>query len=509
MCSCININCQYRKFLKNRELYYIKNEDFLPDEYCIFHATKELKEEFTYYQNEIFKTIINEYIAYCVKETKKVDFSNSIFNIIFDVNNLDLKENDIDFTKTVFLKYFRMDNLKCNELIFKDTEFHNGGGIKNRVIDDNVNITSLEFRPFTLEKDFVIDIGNYANDKGLIEQSSGTIENIRFENHKDGDGIIYFIGFNEKLKEANFRNMILDNVSFQNCDLRNCYFLNAKVNETEFRNCEFLENSDYYSFNKYLNFILFSGIIVLIIFILMSLYIGNISENYYWLCGMVIPFILMSPINKHYSVQDEIKGFSEKEGYNNINTSLVETYKMLRENFARNDYQRSGDFFYSQRLTQLKSSRLPDKITYIFHYIINGFGENFIKPLFTFILLIFLFSGFYVQNKDFIATDQTPTFLVIETNDINKSLPTYKNQIYLDENNTLKQKRFISNKLNNEFKVRLIYSASQFISPFVAKNKNWFKTVSGNASILNLIETILLYIFFGAFILAVKNRIKR
>ncbi len=132
----------------------------------------------------------------------------------------------------------------------------------------------------------------------------------------------------------------------------------------------------------------------------------------------------------------------------------------------------------------------------------------------------------YMSNEDFIATDNTPNFLIIE-NDYDSSIEDYKYQMYLDENDNCRKRIYklrtllpqcleksnhgVCNQVNvgERFIVQFLYSAHQFISPFTNKNKSWFKTVSPKTSLLNIIETILLYLFFGAFILALKNRIKR
>lgn len=520
MCNCIHNNCQYidffndKEFIKNKQLYYVKDVKITPDEYCIFHAPEELKSNFTYNQNELFRKIISEYIHFCKKENRTVDFSYSIFHVYFDAKNIDLKEKNLNlnFTKTIFLEYFRMDNLKCNELIFKDTEFHDGGAIKNRGGQNEVYINKLIFRPYQLESDFVIDIGKYANSDGVIEPDKyGVIKNIRFENHKIGSGVVYFIGLNEQLKEANFRNMILDSVSFQNSDLRQCYFLNAKVDKTEFRNCEFDKKGDF----------LILAFLAMGFFMLLSTPLVFFEDSFTQLGKAILTLLLIFFIiffitigsNKHIALKDEEIRHKDKKIRQNTWKSLSESYRMLKENFSRNNYQYAGDFFYSQRLAQLQYvEKKLDSVLYILHYLINGFGEKFLKPLLTFCLLILFFSGFYIQNKDFIATEQTPQFFIFDTKEVNQSLPYYKNQIFIvseDDNSSIMKRKFIPQELDNAWTTRFTYSASQFISPFTAKNRVWFKTVSPNAAILNIIETILLYIFFGAFLLAIKNRIKR
>jgi len=516
MCSCIIKNCQYDKFFNSKEfiqdkkLYYVKDSDSL-DQYCLFHTHEAVKEKFTYYQNELFKKTILDYIDFCIVNKQTIDFSQSVFHVPFEVN--DLKEVEtIDFTETIFVEYFRMDNLECKKIIFKDTEFHDGGGIKNKGGEKKVNIENLIFRPYQLESDFVIDIGKYANNKGLIESDTyGVVKNIRFENHKKGKGIVYFIGLNEHIEEANFRNMNLDNVSFQNCDLSKCYFLNAKVDKTEFRNCAFPKKKD---FLKNQIFGLLMSLLSGTILVFYSLESSSLQVLLLLLFIFSILYFLVPFFNSHIFIFDEITiRHKDKKIRYDTWKSLSEAYRMLNENLSKNDYQRGGDFFYSQRLAQLYYNKeILDNFLYNIHYLANGFGEKYIRPLFIFSFLILFFSLFYIGNKSFVATEQTPQFFLAKDTNININLPYYKNQIFQvvkDGNSSITERRYIPSQLDNDWSTNFVYSSSQFISPFIAKNKAFFKTVSSKSAILNIIETILLYFFFGAFLLAVKNRIKR
>ena len=574
MCDCICSNCQFENFFnakpqKNKKLFYYKDED-TDDEYCIFHSPEKIKSDFSYHQNELLKTSTNDYIKFCLKSEQRIDFSLAIFHIPFDIKDLktDLK---VDFTKTIFLEYFRMDNLHCKELIFKDTEFHKGGGIKNRNREDNIHIEKLIFRPFSVQSDFVIDIGQYANEEGGIETKiTGTIKEIEFENHKEGNGIVYFVGLNEKTEKADFRNRILDNVSFQNCDLSHVYFLNSKIDKTEFRNCEFPHVEEGLTLNvidEANNDIksLFSGLFLMILLYLLGSGLIEVSflnnENFiYKLLQVIYPFIPLLviafvipifktiyyieffishsiPENKfqfinkiktihyHKGTADEVKitpkiGFTvsseNKSQMQEILSSIEALYRQLKVNFNKKDFQLSGDFFFSQRLMEVYGSKYKDNLIersiLIIHHGLNGFGEKFIKPAIFFIATLFIFTSMYNSNKDFIATDQTPKFFTIVATEVNQSMPYYRNQIFSvikDGNSSITKKKFIPEKLDNDWITKFTYSASQFISPFTAKNRAWFKTVSSKAAILNIIEMILLYLFFGAFILALKNRIKR
>jgi uncharacterized protein YjbI with pentapeptide repeats len=404
MNKCSHNDCQFKYFLLQEKGLY--SEDSAGYTYCIFHAPEDLKESFKNFQDGIFERLIKKYMHDCIRKGKTINFSDVVFHLPFIQNNIDTssfyfnfttknkiicdRTLNINFTNATFLKSFRMDNLKCATLTFQDTNFHKGGGLKNRDSNENLYIENLIFRPYQLDSDFVIDIGQYANKEGLIEIKYGIIKKMRFENHKEGNARIYFIGLNNNLEEANFRNMVLDKVSFQNCDLSKCYFLNAKIDETEFRNCKFDINNDANH-----TWIVFIIVYTLCFLILLSLTNAeNISVGLAYIGSI---FSLFIGLNLHKSIFDE-KNISTKHGEKEEETwiSISETYGVLKDNISKNNYQ-----------------------------------------------------------------------------------------------------------------IQLLYSASQFIAPFIPKNKAWFKVNSYDAMYLTILESILLFLFFGAFILAIKNRIKR
>ena len=60
-----------------------------------------------------------------------------------------------------------------------------------------------------------------------------------------------------------------------------------------------------------------------------------------------------------------------------------------------------------------------------------------------------------------------------------------------------------------EFEVKFAHSLSKMIAPFISEEKKWFQDRSSKAYYIGFLETILLWIFFLAFVFAVKNRIRR
>ncbi|MCF6243181.1 MAG: pentapeptide repeat-containing protein, partial [Bacteroidales bacterium] len=420
--------------MKNTPIYYKKNIN--GEEYCIFHAPNSIKEKFTHEEKQLYKKIIIEYIDKSIEVGSDIDFSyvvfyekfyfkelnSSIFDFNFETINKRYIETDVKicFTKAVFYDYFRLDNIICKELSFKDTEFHKGGAIKNYGREDNVYIEKLIFRPFIVQSDFVIDIGQYANKDGIIEtETTGTIKEIEFENHKEGNGIIYFIGINEKTEKADFRNKILDNLSFQNCDLSNAFFLNAKVDKTEFRNCGFPQGYIYDSYDVFngksgITFIIFivatGGSLFLIKFNKYGeRYLNEFSyiiTEYSFFIILFSPFLLLAlffhianfikfieskianlniensvhgehtlnplkSIGRHFSIADEIdlynkyyknKNISHKKEILSSFTALAASYIQLKNNFSRYDYQMEGSFFYAQRYFEVLTSRNKDQM---------------------------------------------------------------------------------------------------------------------------------------------------
>jgi hypothetical protein len=74
----------------------------------------------------------------------------------------------------------------------------------------------------------------------------------------------------------------------------------------------------------------------------------------------------------------------------------------------------------------------------------------------------------------------------------------------------LKKQYILSfNNKQNSFKIKLIHSFSNMIYPFTPEQKRWFQNISERAIFLSLLESILLWYFVIAFILALWHRIKR
>jgi len=224
------------------------------------------------------------------------------------------------------------------------------------------------------------------------------------------------------------------------------------------------------------------------------------------------------------------------------------------------DFQKAGEFFYSQRYTELSTSlssplnkgkwQIGQHLLLSLHHIVNGFGERWLRAFVWFVITLFGFAFFaYTPNKDFISTKSTPEYF----------LNAYKNPYYQNTNNeentianlrfddsnfakyifekkdfmllaSVKNRKDEQNKTifaydnrfdyhyteqyipmlkNDDTSIFIAHSLSKMIAPFISEEKKWFQDRSEKAYYLGFLETILLWIFFLAFVFAVKNRIRR
>jgi len=424
-----------------------------------------------------------DFIKKIFVEKNNIEFNNIEFDIdqckfLSNIlSNVNFYKRSIIFINCTFKGNLRIDNLKCNKLVFKDCIFLQGGGLKNREGNNKLHIKELIFKPFKLEGDFVIDLGKFSTDNGLINNETGIIENIKFENHQIGNGRIFFVGLNEKLVKGDFRNRILDNVIFENSNLENCCFLNSKIDKTEFRNIEF---------NKAINIPLFllkenriEGVFISLFILIGTILIGiflmnqNINDNinvnviFVFFVIILIIFIVMiglsvldviytfllkilvqiidkksnTFLNRHISTKDEELILNElklrkNKNYSDVLTSLnslKHLYDELALNFSKTDKQLWGEFMYSSKYWNMIINKslfdffnvFPNRI----NHLVNGFGRRWFRSLFFLLLVSFLifpllFLYYIKPNEDYISTSYTPYFLLVDvTKDNNTSTP--------------------------------------------------------------------------------------
>jgi uncharacterized protein YjbI with pentapeptide repeats len=452
------------------------------------------------------KNIILEY----KKGYKYKDILNKIFssNITFEnkkfdkemtkylskkLSNFNLKSKKIIFTNCTFEGNLRIDNIKCKKLEFKDCRFLDGGGIKNRNGDKKLEIEDLVFKPYELEGDFVIDIGGFANFDGLIDSNRGLIKNIKFENPQKGSGRIFFIGLTEETK-GDFRNRILDNVIFENCNLKNCAFLNSKVDKTEFRNVKFDKQinrpligifEDRIEDWKYA--VLIFSFFILLIFLLFNLKINvkDIIDYAFFIIVFIFFFIFSTVIfdtlytgilyvifhkflksknnrtylNQHIATYDEElilkKLDNSKPNYKQILESLKSLkhlYDELAINFLKTDKQLWGEFMYSSKfydsIIERESIDFINTFPNRFNHLVNGYGRRWFRALWWIFIIIFcfgvIFTFFAKPNIDYVSTRNTPYFLLK-----NVKFNEKKGIVFYDKESFIKSV-YIKNKLNTE-----------------------------------------------------------
>lgn len=267
-------------------------------------------------------------------------------------------------------------------------------------------------------------------------------------------------------------------------------------------------------------------------------------------------FEMFESINHHICVADDkalVKGFLKTRKTQDENfKSLREIYRQLRVNHEKHgNWQLAGEFYYSQRyceiVTQVDVIQKLQPFILGVHHVINGFGERWLRALIWFVFTILLFAGFgAIPNQDYVSTKSTPEYFLVahkpqnrqDSNDSNRTyfqdfnlskshfiLYSKTNYLQSDKDTNVTDKPKIvyafDNRFNYEYseqyipmlvdraQIKLLYSLSKFISPFTSNEKQWFQDRNEKAYVYGFIETILLWLFFGGFVLAVKNKIKR
>ena len=556
-------NCEYQKFFCGVD----------KDGYCDLHSKnkkdwdKEKRKEF----EENFKKLI-KYLALRNRvvfediEFIKINWSQ----ILKDYKNLNIK-----FINCTFLENSRFDDIKCKSLVFEDCSFLDGGGIKNKNDENSLDIDYLKLGLYELEGDFVVDIGKYAKDDGTIELKEGRIKKLEFENPQKGSGRIFFIGLNKKLEKGIFVNRILDRVIFQNSNLTNCYFLNAKVDKTEFRNVVFpkFDNLGYFFIREnskdgfIISFFVLLELFVFLIFISFKVTF-NSEIDLIFICVLFLQIIIIFSmmdvsytkilslgkkfldrkndtfLNAHLGTKDEekiiekVKNTNSKENIENIRVLKV-LYENLAINFLNTDKQIAGEFIYSSKFYKSLvffglwdfMETFPNKA----HHFINGFGQRWFRAMchfvFTLIIFAFVFTYLIKPNKDYIATKDTPSFLLkyVDSNDSHAPTTIYNQKSFSvslwENNSSLKDKEGILYGFDNRYnfnglkdqkifalkedlKTGFYKSFSNLLYPFNSFSKNWFENISEKAYFLSFFETILLWVFLIAFVKALWNRIK-
>jgi hypothetical protein len=529
---------------------------------------------------ELFDINSHGYL-YTYKHSKNFSLINKI------ISTIELLEDSISdsqppcslifiFDNAIFESYPRFNFLRCSELHFKNTIFHKGALFKH------LDVEYVLYEPRLLGADATFYHRKKADlAAGILRgKELGQIATFHYRHALEGSGSTFFIGV-KFTKEARFTDAVLDKVQFSHLSeetLSKCFFANSMMEETKFYNCHFpyqlnewtiFDNEGWYK--KPFFILIIPALLSLIMWINMNpifFFVGATIINAFvfmpsmWLLSQISFF----NINKHIAIGDDIN-VSQKQKPIDANDNyhaIREIYRQLRVNFEKHgDYQIAGEFYYSQRYTELLT--FGSKFIHSYwqwnllsiHHVVNGFGERWVRALSWFFITWVGFAFFTQPNLDFISSKSTPEyFLHAYTDNSDKNLTynlafnednltnemnlskhfmllaktnykdegsTYycKTPKLIEEKNSTKRIFAFDNRfdyafteqyipmLRDDYTTRLAYSLTKMISPFMSEEKNWFTPRSKDAHLLGIFESILLWFFFGAFVLAVKNKIKR
>lgn len=463
----------------------------------------------------------------------------------------------LNFKHTIFDSYIKFDNLHCEKLNFENTVFNKGARLRF------INVNEIIYEPKRLGGDVTFANKYFDNEENQIIDLNTKIGTFKYRHQITGTGFTFFVGINFE-KIAYFTNSILDRVHFSNMNLSKCLFISSKIDKTRFYNCDFPQHENLplmISKDTPNIFLWFLGLFFILLIMTVSIeYSHDIPLIYIIgillygnLIFMPLAFLLQKlvssklSVNKHFCVYDEIVQkqditFEQKISFNR---SLREIYKQLKINFQTNeDYQIAGDFYYSQRYLEIipletKDGKILQWVLLNTHHWINGFGERWLRPILWSGLSILIFMFLNTPNKDYISTPSTPVFLLQGYNqnigklDLNESnisdnpnilhhFLNIANTTYLNGSESKEKIIFAYDNvydyhytkqmipmIRDDLNSRFLYSLSHFALPFMSNQKRWFQTTNSTSLYLSTIETIFLWFFFGAFVLAIKNRIKR
>lgn len=478
------------------------------------------------------------------------------------------------FDKAVFHKSVDLTNMRCHNLSFEDTIFHQDAKFAF------VDVEEFVYKPYQLEVDVTFyhrERANMAEGK-LRGEVKGGIRAFYFRHHLQGSGKTYFVGVDFQ-KAAYFQDVNLENVVFSYIDrdsMSKCYFANSFLENTQFYKCEFdyiqnlhvplsfLGEMKLYwlliaSIFGYFGCLVWNIMYYPLIFLLpLYIFASAIFFNSFFMYLLSIIQKIFKDINYHICVAEEkilLKRNSKKQDENF--RSLREIYRQLRINHEKHgDWQLAGEFYYSQRyceiITKEQYKQFFQSIILHWHHFVNGFGERWLRALVWVCLTLGLFALFGGEpNRDYVSTKSTPEYLLVahkpmskdensgdynrtyyqefdESNVTDKNISEqahfmlYSKTTYLKQDNNTSPKVFAYDDrfnyhyneqyipmLKNSFEVKLLHSLSKFVSPFTSNEKQWFQDRSGKAYFCGFSETMLLWFFFGGFLLAVKNKIQR
>jgi len=451
----------------------------------------------------------------------------------------EIKYDKLSFKNVEFECYADFNTLNCKELIIEDCIFNKVGSFKN------VQIDKLIFNRQTIKEKLIF----------TTSKQESYIKNIKsYDDNINEKGKVFFEDI--VFEEADFSNNSLEEVVFRNCDLSKVQFLYSDISDTKFQNCTFPKTAKRKNLNEFIKSGLNGYFIIVTIVLIYFLY--KLDDFFYYpypfnetllimggflssfmmifiilgignLLATVINYIFfkMMDIESHYSTYDEEliynKETDEKVQIKKL-IALTELYNILQKSFQeKGEIQKSGDFFYSKRYIQILSMKDNfDRYILKFHFAVNGFGEIFLRPLINLIIIIFFGILLLTPNTDFIATKATPLFLLRDYNISNNHTLTIKNTEYIYITDLNKSQRLFNQiqKDKDHYTIvvpslkessinRVIFVLSRFVNIITPANKNWYKPKGHHGYFMSSFLSIISWLFLGAFILALRNRIRR
>lgn len=489
---------------------------------------------------------------------EKVIFNRAHFIGYPNFDNLDCEE--LELVDCVFERGGRFKNVKIDHLTFKPKK------IKEAVVFETGGYAQREDNLIAVKHDswikYVDKFTNHVEGDGQV-----FFVGCRFENANFMNGMLDRVVFqNCDLTHTYFLNAKIDETEFRNCHFPYNYergFINeiqgheryiiffAPLLSALFFYLWFFQEK--LMSNHMVVFDFFYSIMsIIFVFLLMS-GIGAWTNSFFYFFNKNINKFkeTKSSLNSlrpgfHICTADEYMIFQQFEKLNKSNQDFMEQkkalqrtgqllsnlYQQLKKNFeSKKEIQQAGEFFFSERYVEILSGKKDIFETAIlyFHYAVNGFGERFIRPVFWFIVLTFFVSVITTPNIDYISTEATPQFLLKDFNKAEyESNSTY---IYkFDVNNTrvisrmdfdysiyLNNRKYENNatlraaemKEKNASSIGFYYASAGVIAFLTPESKKWFKIVTQYGSNIQLLEGVLSWFLIGAFILAVRNRIRR
>lgn len=485
---------------------------------------------------EIFiqKSAPNDNKSNCI-QVNELDFDIDFKEDLFKKIPVDWSRVSLCFDGVIFKGKVRFADIQLKKLSFKDVTFQENVGIKN------VQLEELCLRPYRIDAHIVVNIGKNERNAIIVDCDNNCyIKKIEFEDPHICNGKVYFIGINENT-EGDFTNRNLENVVFQNCNFEQTYFLNSFLKETKFLNCEFpLVNNERDMFFWAKDTTLRS--FILLIFTLpLSLPVGILYLVFYNVEILFSFLFKKTLIGSHYGIKDELsikkkvdnkyEKLQDRISYTRIGFENIEAiYSDLKINFKNNgDEQKSGDFYYASRYMR---TRLPidfiDRLVLMGSYLINGFGERPLRSFFSIVFILVALGIFMSPNENYVTTYNTPDFL-LENNITKENNSTYfsykKNYFQVYRTTKVSEEKKINYgyrgefekktvkipKLKNDFVTKVYFATSHITMPFVSmtNSKAWFKGVSNVDYAINIISSLVLWLYLIGMMKAIFNRMRR